>query len=122
MDLLKKARWFSIASMLAVASGGAVGCAAETDPTVANSDDGSSTDDITQVDQAAVKRQSIGNCWIYATSGWLEALNKDYGSSIIVSGETRNRAGPGNFPFALLDEVMVRGRTGSTRIYRVGND
>ena len=49
----------------------------------------------------------------------LEALNKDYGSSIIVSGETRNRAGPDQFEFALLDETMVRGRTTSTRIYRV---
>ena len=50
----------------------------------------------------------------------LEALNKDYGSSIIVSGETRNRAGPEKFAFALLDEAMVRGRTTSTRIYKVG--
>ena len=50
----------------------------------------------------------------------LEALNKDYGSSIIVSGETRNRAGPEKFAFALLDETMVRGRTTSTRIYKVG--
>ena len=49
----------------------------------------------------------------------LEALNKDYGSSIIVSGETRSRAGPDQFEFALLDETMVRGRTTSTRIYRV---
>ncbi|HEY8075129.1 MAG TPA: hypothetical protein VIF62_13490 [Labilithrix sp.] len=37
---------------------------------------GSSTDDITSVDQSAVKRQSIGNCWIYAVSSWLEALEK----------------------------------------------
>ena len=50
----------------------------------------------------------------------LEALNKDYESSIIVSGETRNRAGPEAFAFTLLDEVMVRGRTTSTRIYKVG--
>ena len=49
----------------------------------------------------------------------LEALNKDYGSSIIVSGETRNRAGPEKFAFALLDEAMVRGRTTSTRIFKV---
>ena len=50
----------------------------------------------------------------------LEALNKDYESSIIVSGETRNRAGPEAFAFTMLDEVMVRGRTTSTRIYKVG--
>ena len=49
----------------------------------------------------------------------LEALNKDYGSSIIVSEQTRNLAGPEKFAFRLLDEVMVRGRTTSTRIYKV---
>lgn len=49
----------------------------------------------------------------------LEALNKDYGSSIIVSAETRNRAGPEQFAFELLGETMVRGRMSSTRIYRV---
>ena len=35
-----------------------------------------STDAISEVDHTEVKRQSIGNCWIYATSSWLEALNK----------------------------------------------
>jgi adenylate cyclase len=49
----------------------------------------------------------------------LEALNKDYGSSIIVSGETHVRAGQEQFAFTLLDEVTVRGRTTSTRIYTV---
>lgn len=49
----------------------------------------------------------------------LEALNKDYGCSIIVSGETHNQAGPERFEFTLLDEAMVRGRTKSTRIYKV---
>jgi adenylate cyclase len=49
----------------------------------------------------------------------LEALNKDYGSSIIVSGETRVRAGQEHLAFTLLDEVTVRGRTTSTRIYTV---
>lgn len=49
----------------------------------------------------------------------LEALNKDYGSSIIVSGETCMRAGPEQFAFTQLDEVTVRGRTTSTRIYKV---
>ncbi|MFS8084182.1 MAG: adenylate/guanylate cyclase domain-containing protein [Acidobacteriota bacterium] len=49
----------------------------------------------------------------------LEALNKDYGSSIIVSEDTLNKAGPEQFAFTMLDEVMVRGRTTSTRIYKV---
>jgi len=50
----------------------------------------------------------------------LEALNKEYGTSIIVSEATRNRAGPERFAFALLDEARVRGRTAPTRIYQVG--
>jgi len=49
----------------------------------------------------------------------LEALNKVYGSSIIVSGETRNQAGAEEFDFVLLDDAMVRGRTTPTRIYKV---
>ena len=49
----------------------------------------------------------------------LEALNKQYGTSIIVSEQTRERAGSGNFACVLLDEVQLRGRTTPTRIYRV---
>lgn len=77
IDPLKSLRWLSLASMFALAAA-ASGCAAETSDEAATSDEGtgSSTDDITQVDQTEVKRQSIGNCWIYATTSWLEALNK----------------------------------------------
>ena len=49
----------------------------------------------------------------------LEALNKQYGTSIIVSEQTRERAGSGNFACVLLDEVQLRGRMAPTRIYRV---
>ncbi len=49
----------------------------------------------------------------------LEALNKTYGTSIIVSESTRERAGAQRFSFGLLDEAMVRGRTTPTRIYKV---
>ena len=35
-----------------------------------------STEPITTVDQARVEQQSIGNCWLYATAGWLDSLNK----------------------------------------------
>jgi adenylate cyclase len=49
----------------------------------------------------------------------LEALNKDYGTSIIVSGPTRDHAGSERFTFELLDEALLRGRTTPTRIYRV---
>jgi adenylate cyclase len=49
----------------------------------------------------------------------LEALNKQYGTSIIVSEQTRNRAGHERFACELLDEALVRGRTTPTRIYKV---
>ncbi len=78
LDLLTKSRWLSIASMLALSATSAVGCASASSTDAASTDDGqgSSTDDITSVNESAVKRQSIGNCWLYATTSWLEALNK----------------------------------------------
>jgi hypothetical protein len=77
LDLLKKSRWLTIASMLALASTTTIGCAADQSEEPATGDDqGSSEDDITQVSHTKVKRQSIGNCWLYATTSWLEALNK----------------------------------------------
>lgn len=79
LDLLKKTRWLTLASMFALASTASVGCAAEPASEEEATDDGtgSSTDDITQVNHSKVKRQSIGNCWLYATTSWLEALNKE---------------------------------------------
>jgi adenylate cyclase len=49
----------------------------------------------------------------------LEALNKQYGTSIIASEQTCERAGDGRYACVLLGEVQVRGRTTPTRIYRV---
>lgn len=31
---------------------------------------------ITEVDQSKVKRQTIGNCWLYATMGWVESMHR----------------------------------------------
>src|SRR5262249_20898750 len=45
---------------------------------------GATTDAVTEVDQSSVKRQSIGNCWIYATASWAESLHKS------VAGEEIN--------------------------------
>ncbi len=77
IDLLKLTRGLTIASMLALAGAATGACSSEV-PSDTSSDDGSgsSTDDITSVNQSAVKRQSIGNCWLYATTSWLEALHK----------------------------------------------
>jgi hypothetical protein len=77
LDLFKKSRWLTIASMLALAAVTTVGCAAdERDDAAMGDETGSATDDITQVSHTKVKRQSIGNCWLYATASWYEALNK----------------------------------------------
>jgi hypothetical protein len=67
-------RSLALASMMALAAG-AQGCAA-TDEAGASEDEGASTDDITKIDNTKVKRQSIGNCWIYAVHSWAESLNK----------------------------------------------
>lgn len=49
----------------------------------------------------------------------LEQLNKDYGTSIIVSASTRELAGPERFPFKRIGEVQVRGRQSDTTIYTI---
>lgn len=74
MVLRRWSRWASLSSMFALTcmvSVGSPGCAGEGGPTAASFDDA-----ITQVDQSTVKRQAIGNCWVYATTSWLEALHK----------------------------------------------
>jgi hypothetical protein len=77
LDLSKKSRWLTIASMLALASVTTVGCAADqAEEGTSDEDTGSAVDDITQVEHSKVKRQSIGNCWLYAVTSWAEALNK----------------------------------------------
>ncbi len=77
---LSKTRWLPALSLsiLALASSAAAGCSAATSDGSVTTEDGSgsSVDDITSVNQSGVKRQSIGNCWLYATTSWLEALNK----------------------------------------------
>ena len=49
----------------------------------------------------------------------LEALNKEHGTRIIVSGRTRELAGPGDFAFAALGRVTVRGRSRPVAVYRL---
>ncbi|HEX4885300.1 MAG TPA: adenylate/guanylate cyclase domain-containing protein [Casimicrobiaceae bacterium] len=47
----------------------------------------------------------------------LEALNKNYGTRIIVSEATRRAAGADAFPFTPIGEVQVRGRSRPTPVY-----
>ncbi|MBI2393336.1 MAG: hypothetical protein HYV09_27380 [Deltaproteobacteria bacterium] len=79
LDLLSKTRWLSLAAMLGLASATSLGgCAvdADRDDVEEVGVEGASTDAITNVNHSKVKRQSIGNCWLYATVSWVEALNK----------------------------------------------
>jgi adenylate cyclase len=49
----------------------------------------------------------------------LEQLNKDYGTRIIISEQTRALIEPGEYEFRALGEVSVRGRQVPVRIYTV---
>ncbi len=49
----------------------------------------------------------------------LEALNKEHGTRIVVSGRTRELAGPGSFAFEALGTVTVRGRSGPVTVYKL---
>lgn len=57
----------ALASTLALSSL-TVGCTSEPEPTT-------QTDDITDVKHTDVERQSIGNCWLYATASWAESMH-----------------------------------------------
>ncbi|MEZ4293426.1 MAG: hypothetical protein R3B70_00495 [Polyangiaceae bacterium] len=72
--LSRRFRLLAAASTLALASQ-VVGCVTDAQ---------SQSDDITDVANSKVKRQSIGNCWIYASIGWAESLRLGY------SGEELN--------------------------------
>lgn len=76
LDLLSKTRFFSLSVLLAATSLGGCAIDAGRDEVEEIGEEGASTDAITNVDHSKVKRQSIGNCWLYATTSWLEALNK----------------------------------------------
>src|SRR5688572_13571362 len=67
--MVDKARWLSFASILVLS--GVVACADS------ERDASGHSDDITSIPQSSVKRQSIGNCWAYATASWVESLHLD---------------------------------------------
>jgi len=50
----------------------------------------------------------------------LEALNKTYGTRVIVSERTREAAGADAFDFAPIGDVQVRGRSRPTPVYTLG--
>ena len=68
-----------LGSLLAAACG-----SDRTVSTESSNETGASTDPIVDLDHTAVKRQTIGNCWVYATTTWAESLHKS------VAGEDLN--------------------------------
>jgi len=65
----------------AAVAGITLACAA---PGCVTDDTGTSSDDVTDIANTDVKKQSIGNCWIYASIGWVESLRLTH------SGEALN--------------------------------
>ena len=60
--------------LLASGTAFAVGCGLDSD--VGDDGIGASTDPITDIPQTWVRRQTVGNCWLYAAASWAESLNK----------------------------------------------
>ena len=66
-----KLRSLCLAVLLALGVSVVPGCAAP-----AEGPAGSSVDEIVDVPQTDVERQSIGNCWLYAHASWVESMHK----------------------------------------------
>ena len=115
---LSKTRWLPALSLsiLALASSAAAGCSAGTKDGFATEDgSGSSSDDITSVNQSGVKRQSIGNCWLYATTSWLEALNKAETNTELNTSESW-------LTYWHWYEQLANGRAGNRRFAGCGDE
>ena len=71
------ARRSVLAFLLTAGAALASGCAVTADADQVETDEtGASTDAIVDINHSRVKRQSIGNCWLYATASWAESLAK----------------------------------------------
>lgn len=64
--LARYSRLARVAALALVSSGAAVGCGGD--------DAAQDSNDVTDINNSKVKNQSIGNCWIYASVGWVESL------------------------------------------------
>jgi len=67
-----KLRSLSLALLLSLSAASAMGCATE----VAEDETAVDENEIVNVPQTDVERQSIGNCWLYAHASWIESMNK----------------------------------------------
>lgn len=104
--LPRSLRLLAAASTLALATQ-VTGCTTD--------DSSSQTDDITDVANTKVKRQSIGNCWVYASIGWAESLRLGY------SGEELNLSESYITYFHWLEEISG-GAAGMTAVASLEND
>lgn len=67
-------RGWRLGLMLSLAVPAATGCA--TDEALSADDTGEYVEPVTDVNHTAVRNQSIGNCWSYAATGWVESLHR----------------------------------------------
>jgi hypothetical protein len=75
---LTSVRWLSFGSLVALSLACSIGCSISSGEEFEGEDDLSvdNTDQaIVDVKNTPVKRQSIGNCWLYATASWSESIN-----------------------------------------------
>ena len=69
---LRFSRRALVAALFATGTALAVGCGLGSD---VGEDDlvGATTDPITDITQTWVRRQTVGNCWLYAAASWAES-------------------------------------------------
>jgi hypothetical protein len=75
MRFLSRPRAFLVATLFTTGTAFAVGCGLGSDVIKADGIS-ASTDPITDIPQTWVRRQTVGNCWLYAAASWAESLNK----------------------------------------------
>jgi hypothetical protein len=76
LDLLRRTRWMALATLFAFTSSSLTACAPMEGELAGEDAPEEFIEEVTDVSHTAVKRQSIGNCWIYATVGWVESLHR----------------------------------------------
>jgi hypothetical protein len=80
-----KLRFLTLAAMMSASAAFGMGCAVETGEEASDDLTPDQTDQaISDVKHSPVKRQSIGNCWLYATATWAESMN------LSATGQTAN--------------------------------
>lgn len=79
----RQARWISVGALVALSASACAPQEGDLSPLAGENaseepTEGTSVDAVTDLTHSSVKRQSIGNCWIYATVGWIESQRAKY--------------------------------------------